>query len=114
MARRAGQTISAWAAPPETSPDPKLDADLRADVCVVGAGIAGLSIAYTLVHEGKSVIVLEADQLVRRTDIPEQLQPRVMVRDPSVAGQAAIAEEARWILELANGILWVLVYLKAR
>jgi len=61
MARRAGQTISAWAAPPETSPDPKLDADLRADVCVAGAGIAGLSIAYTLVHEGKSVIVLEAD-----------------------------------------------------
>src|ERR1041385_2561307 len=61
MARRGGQTNSTWTAPPDNSPDPKLDCDLHADVCIAGAGIAGLSIAYTLVQEGKSVIVLEAD-----------------------------------------------------
>src|SRR5205823_5652530 len=34
--------------------------DLACDVCVVGAGIAGLSIAYQLTDEGKKVVVLEA------------------------------------------------------
>jgi glycine/D-amino acid oxidase-like deaminating enzyme len=33
--------------------------DTHADVCVVGAGIAGLSTAYCLVSAGKSVIVLD-------------------------------------------------------
>lgn len=33
--------------------------NLRADVCVVGAGIAGMSVAYTLSRAGKKVIVLE-------------------------------------------------------
>ena len=37
-----------------------LRADARADVCVVGAGIAGLTTAYLLGREGKSVAVLEA------------------------------------------------------
>lgn len=38
---------------------PALDRDAQADVCVVGAGIAGLSVAYALVREGRSVIVLD-------------------------------------------------------
>lgn len=33
--------------------------DMRADVCIVGAGIAGMSVAYLLAREGKSVIVLD-------------------------------------------------------
>jgi glycine/D-amino acid oxidase-like deaminating enzyme/nitrite reductase/ring-hydroxylating ferredoxin subunit len=37
-----------------------LSSDLRADVCIAGAGIAGLSTAYLLAQEGKSVVVLEA------------------------------------------------------
>jgi glycine/D-amino acid oxidase-like deaminating enzyme len=36
-----------------------LTKDITADVCVVGAGIAGLSSAYLLANEGLSVIVLE-------------------------------------------------------
>jgi glycine/D-amino acid oxidase-like deaminating enzyme/nitrite reductase/ring-hydroxylating ferredoxin subunit len=36
-----------------------LDGDLRADVCVVGAGIAGLSVAYVLARAGKTVAVLD-------------------------------------------------------
>jgi glycine/D-amino acid oxidase-like deaminating enzyme/nitrite reductase/ring-hydroxylating ferredoxin subunit len=36
-----------------------LDGHERADVCVVGAGIAGLTTAYMLVREGLSVVVLD-------------------------------------------------------
>jgi glycine/D-amino acid oxidase-like deaminating enzyme/nitrite reductase/ring-hydroxylating ferredoxin subunit len=43
---------------------PALAANERADVCVVGAGIAGLTIAYLLTHAGKSVIVLEAGSII--------------------------------------------------
>lgn len=38
---------------------PPLDSDMNADVCIVGAGIVGLTCAYTLAKEGKSVIVLD-------------------------------------------------------
>ena len=31
----------------------------RADVCVIGAGIAGLTTAYLLAKSGKSVIVID-------------------------------------------------------
>jgi glycine/D-amino acid oxidase-like deaminating enzyme/nitrite reductase/ring-hydroxylating ferredoxin subunit len=37
----------------------RLEGHENADVCVVGAGIAGLSTAYELAREGRSVIVLE-------------------------------------------------------
>ena len=33
---------------------PKLDRDLEVDVCIVGGGITGLSIAYALAKEGVS------------------------------------------------------------
>jgi glycine/D-amino acid oxidase-like deaminating enzyme len=33
--------------------------DAHADVCVVGAGIAGITTAYLLAKQGKSVIVLD-------------------------------------------------------
>jgi glycine/D-amino acid oxidase-like deaminating enzyme/nitrite reductase/ring-hydroxylating ferredoxin subunit len=38
---------------------PPLTADMRVDVCIVGAGIAGLTTAYGLAREGKSVLVLD-------------------------------------------------------
>ena len=41
---------------------PPLRGDARADVCVVGAGIAGLSAAYELAKEGRKVIVVEGLQ----------------------------------------------------
>ena len=37
-----------------------LRTDIQADVCVVGAGIAGLSTAYLLAREGQSVVVLDS------------------------------------------------------
>src|SRR5579864_412871 len=38
---------------------PALDKHLTADVCVIGAGIAGLSAAYALAKAGANVVVLE-------------------------------------------------------
>lgn len=42
---------------------PTLIEDQQADVCIVGAGIAGLTLAYLLGREGKSVIVLQSTVL---------------------------------------------------
>ncbi|MFD2365790.1 FAD-dependent oxidoreductase [Pseudoduganella sp. GCM10020061] len=53
-------TGSIWKATAEVEQYPPLAGGARADVCVVGAGIAGLTTAYLLQKEGKSVIVLEA------------------------------------------------------
>jgi glycine/D-amino acid oxidase-like deaminating enzyme/nitrite reductase/ring-hydroxylating ferredoxin subunit len=55
----SGGTTSPWWAAGETPRFPPLTADARADVCVVGAGIAGLTTAYMLAREGRSVVVLD-------------------------------------------------------
>lgn len=39
---------------------PKLDNDVETDVCIIGAGIAGISTAYELVRRGHKVVLLEA------------------------------------------------------
>ena len=40
-----------------------LDTDTQADVCVVGAGIAGLSVAYMLTQIGKTVVVIDDGEI---------------------------------------------------
>jgi glycine/D-amino acid oxidase-like deaminating enzyme/nitrite reductase/ring-hydroxylating ferredoxin subunit len=55
----SGETVSPWWATGGTPPFPPLAADARADVCVVGAGIAGLSSAYMLAREGCAVVVID-------------------------------------------------------
>lgn len=42
---------------------PRLEEDLRADVCILGAGLTGLSTALELAQAGLKVIVLEARQV---------------------------------------------------
>ena len=55
----SGTTISAWMATADVPSFPPLAADAECGVCIVGAGIAGLTTAYTLARAGKSVIVLD-------------------------------------------------------
>jgi glycine/D-amino acid oxidase-like deaminating enzyme/nitrite reductase/ring-hydroxylating ferredoxin subunit len=56
---RAGANLSFWEATDEESALHPLRENTSADVCIVGAGIAGLSIAYELSHAGQKVIVLD-------------------------------------------------------
>ena len=54
------KSTSLWLDTVHTFDAPVLQHDLSADVCVVGAGIAGLTTAYLLAREGKSVVVIDA------------------------------------------------------
>lgn len=56
---KSGPSTSCWMATATVPQLPVLREDLSADVCVVGAGIAGLSTAYHLACRGKSVVVLD-------------------------------------------------------
>src|SRR5262249_28667445 len=53
------QVGSVWAATVKRPEFAALKENLHADVCIVGAGIAGLSTAYMLAHSGKKVVVLD-------------------------------------------------------
>jgi glycine/D-amino acid oxidase-like deaminating enzyme/nitrite reductase/ring-hydroxylating ferredoxin subunit len=60
MQSDSGKNVSIWMATAEVPPQSlALAEDTRADVCVVGAGIAGMTTAYLLAREGQSVIVLD-------------------------------------------------------
>lgn len=50
---------SLWLATADIPEMPPLTSDVHADVCVIGAGIAGLSVAYELARQGRSVVVLD-------------------------------------------------------
>ncbi|HYC51618.1 MAG TPA: FAD-dependent oxidoreductase [Gemmatimonadaceae bacterium] len=54
-----GATTSIWQGTIELPRYPQLQKSGSCDVCVIGAGIAGLSVAYHLAREGKKVIVLD-------------------------------------------------------
>jgi glycine/D-amino acid oxidase-like deaminating enzyme/nitrite reductase/ring-hydroxylating ferredoxin subunit len=56
-------STSLWMSTAKVSEAPALTQDERADVVVVGAGIAGLSAAYELAKAGKSVVVLDRGPL---------------------------------------------------
>lgn len=52
-------TTSVWMATANTPSQPPLKDNLRTDVCIIGAGIAGMTTAYLLAKEGRSVVVLD-------------------------------------------------------
>src|SRR5882762_6293647 len=59
MKSDSGATTSIWMATEKMPSQPTLKEDTRADVCIVGAGIAGMTTAYLLARAGKSVVVLD-------------------------------------------------------
>src|SRR2546423_13748913 len=56
---RAGANLSFWEATAEESALHPLRENTGCDVCIVGAGIAGLSVAYELSLRGQQVIVVD-------------------------------------------------------
>src|SRR5688572_20200196 len=63
MRSPTGENVSVWLATAElTSPPPLFGAE-NADVCVVGAGISGLTTAYMLALEGRSVVVIDGAEV---------------------------------------------------
>lgn len=45
----------------------KLEENIEAEVCIIGAGITGLSTAYYLAKSGKKVVILEKDRVASKT-----------------------------------------------
>lgn len=64
MRRSERETVSPWQAMETELPVfPVLHKNISADICVVGAGISGLTTAFLLQNEGKSVVVVDAWEL---------------------------------------------------
>jgi len=59
MLSDTGRTDSLWMLTSELNVPPALTQDLRTEVCVIGAGIAGITTAYLLAKAGKRVVVLD-------------------------------------------------------
>jgi glycine/D-amino acid oxidase-like deaminating enzyme/nitrite reductase/ring-hydroxylating ferredoxin subunit len=55
----AQASTSIWMATSNTPSRSRLRESIRTEVCIIGAGIAGLSTAYLLGREGRSVVVLD-------------------------------------------------------
>ena len=55
----AQATTSVWMATATTPSQSRLKENIRTDVCIIGAGIAGMTTAYLLAREGRSVVVLD-------------------------------------------------------
>jgi hypothetical protein len=55
--------VSLWSATSKEPSIPALDKNINADVCIVGTGIAGMTTAYLLAREGKSVVILDKGQI---------------------------------------------------
>jgi glycine/D-amino acid oxidase-like deaminating enzyme/nitrite reductase/ring-hydroxylating ferredoxin subunit len=56
----SADTRSVWALTSSARSAPRLSENISCEVCVIGAGIAGLTTAYLLARDGKKVIVLDA------------------------------------------------------
>ena len=89
MRSDTGRTDSLWMATVPPRVLPPLAEDLRADVCVVGAGIAGLTTAYLLAREGTSGRRARRRPGRRRRDRPHDRPPGERARRPLSRARAA-------------------------
>lgn len=59
MKNETGGTTSLWMATADVPTFPPLAADASTEVCIVGAGIAGMTVGYLLARAGKKVLILD-------------------------------------------------------
>jgi glycine/D-amino acid oxidase-like deaminating enzyme/nitrite reductase/ring-hydroxylating ferredoxin subunit len=82
-AAKRTDTTPYWADPAPFPEFPKLKADERADVVVIGGGIMGLTAAYLLAAAGQSVVLLERDRCAQ-ADTGHTSAHLTMVPDMSI------------------------------
>src|SRR5688572_31629964 len=63
MINDTSATVSIWRVETSIPDDGPLNEDVTADVCIVGAGISGLTTAYLLSKDGKRVVVLDDGEI---------------------------------------------------
>ena len=59
MENGSEENLSVWMATADVPSYSELAEDMQADVCIVGAGIAGMTTGYLLACEGKTVVILD-------------------------------------------------------
>ena len=59
----SGNTVSIWVDTAEVPQCETLKKDIKTEICVIGAGITGLTCAYLLLKEGKKVIVVDGGEV---------------------------------------------------
>lgn len=59
MRSDSGSTTSVWMSTSDTPDLPHLRRDIRSSICIVGAGIAGMTTAYLLARAGRAVVVID-------------------------------------------------------
>jgi glycine/D-amino acid oxidase-like deaminating enzyme/nitrite reductase/ring-hydroxylating ferredoxin subunit len=60
----SGRSVPHWLIDETAVTTTKLDSNIATDTCIIGGGIAGLSVAYHLIKEGRQVVVLEDGELL--------------------------------------------------
>lgn len=63
MRSDSGYTTSVWMDSTDAPELPRVTGDMRTHVCIVGAGIAGMTTAYQLARAGRAVIVIDDGQI---------------------------------------------------
>ena len=59
MPSDSGSTTSVWMTTSDAPELPRLEQDIRTSVCIIGAGIAGMTSAYLLARAGRAVVVID-------------------------------------------------------
>ena len=54
-----GESVSVWMGTADTRAETQLTTDVETDVCIIGAGIAGMTTGYLLAREGRRVVILD-------------------------------------------------------
>ncbi|HLJ86368.1 MAG TPA: GMC family oxidoreductase [Candidatus Angelobacter sp.] len=66
--------------------DVRPDEELKADICIIGSGAAGISMAHRLLGSGKRIIVLESSQVnIRRFSFADQAAGFALSESPQIA-----------------------------